>query len=113
MIFGIGKMNPPNLPAGERIHPIIFTPSVYENKNNFKIPGGFEVLNLPKDIHYNTEYASFDRAYQQDNGTIKVMETFRLKLAWLPPDVYSEVMEFFGNIRKATNDRIVIKKKGT
>jgi transglutaminase-like putative cysteine protease len=113
MIFGIGKMNPPNLPAGERIHPIIFTLSVYENKNNFKIPGGFEVLNLPKDIHYNTEYASFDRAYQQDNGTIKVMETFRLKLAWLPPDVYSEVMEFFGNIRKATNDRIVIKKKGT
>lgn len=111
MIFGMGQMNTPKLPSTERKHPIIFTGNTRsENKTHFKIPDGFEVLNLPKDIHYATEFASFDRTYEPNDRSIKVTDIFEIKMARLPPEAYKEVKEFYSNVSSSTNDTIIIKK---
>ena len=112
MIFGLGRMDTPKLPSIERIHPIIFTDSKSENKSHFKIPEDFEILNLPEDIHYKTEFASFDRTYKQDGRSIIVINVFEIKMARLPADSYEEVRDFFSNVRSSTNDKIIIKRKG-
>jgi len=112
MIFGMGQINTPRLPSIERKYPIIFTGNTRsENKIDFKIPDGFEVLNLPQNIHYDTEFSSFSRTYQPDGPSIKVADIFEIKAARLPSEAYKEVREFFSNVRNSTNDTIIIKKK--
>jgi hypothetical protein len=111
MMFGIGKLNTPVLASTERRYPIVFSGNYrYENRLDFIIPEDFEILNLPKNIHYDTEFATFSRTYEAAGRSIKVSDIYEIKMARLPPTAYEDVRKFFNNVSNSTNDTVVIKK---
>ena len=111
MMFGPGKLNTPVLASTERRYPIIFSGNNRsENRLDFIIPEGFEILNLPKNIHYDTEFATFSRTYEAIGMSIKASDIFEIKMARLPPTAYEDVRRFFSDVSNSTNDTIVIKK---
>ena len=111
MMFGPGKLNTPVLASTERRYPIVFSGNNRsENRLDFIIPEGFEILNLPKNIHYDTEFATFSRTYEAIGMSIKASDIFEIKMARLPPTAYEDVRRFFSDVSNSTNDTIVIKK---
>jgi len=111
MMFGMGQLNTPALASTERRYPIVFSGSYrFENILDFIIPEGFEILNLPKNINYETEFGIFRRTYESAGRSIKVSDIFEIKMARLPPTAYEDVRRFFNNISNSSNDTIVIKK---
>jgi len=111
MMFGLGQMNMPILASTERRYPIVFSGNYrFENRLDFIIPEGFEILSLPKNIHYETEFATFSRLYEAAGRSIKASDIFEIKMARLPPTAYEDVRRFFNNVINSTNDTIVIKK---
>ena len=111
MMFGPGKMNMPILASTERRYPIVFSGNYrYEDRLDFIIPEGFEILNLPKNIHYETEFSTFSRTYEAAGRSIKASDIFEIKMVRLPPTAYEDVRKFFNNVSNSSNDTIVIKK---
>jgi hypothetical protein len=111
MMFGIGKLNTPALASTERRYPIVFYGNYrYENRRDFIIPESFEILNIPRNIHYETEFATFSRTYEAAGRSIKASDIFEIKMARLPPTAYEDVRRFFNNVSNSSNDTIVVKR---
>ncbi len=111
MMFGMGKWSTKAWPSTERRYPIIFAGnSRTERELVFIIPEGFEILNLPEGIHYETEFATFNRTYEAAGRSIKASDIFEIKMARLPSDGYEDVRNFFNNVSSSSNDTIIIKK---
>jgi len=110
-MFGMGKWSTKAWPSTERRYPIIFAGnSRTERELVFIIPEGFEILNLPEGIHYETEFATFNRTYEAAGRSIKASDIFEIKMARLPSDGYEDVRNFFNNVSSSSNDTIIIKK---
>jgi len=114
MMFGLGQMNMPILASTQRRYPIVFSGNYrFENRLDFIIPECFEILTLPKNMHYETEFATFIRLYEAAGRAIKASDIFEIKMARLAPTAYEDVRKFFNNVKNSTNDTIVIKREAS
>jgi transglutaminase-like putative cysteine protease len=114
MMFG-----PNQIPRGSRftapnrIHPIVFSQSSYiESRFAYVLPEGYEVVNLPQAVALKTPFADFVREYSANGGKISGCERLAFKSVRLPSAEYPAVQNFFRDMSKLTNNKLVIRKKG-
>ena len=93
-----------------RINPIEFRRSSgYEFVNEYEIPADFEVVNLPEDIKVETDFAYYSRTYRVDGAKVIEQVFSGYKRAFLPPERYEEVKNYFDDITAQTKKRVAIK----
>jgi Domain of Unknown Function with PDB structure (DUF3857)/Transglutaminase-like superfamily len=113
MIFGIPQAGRGTaFTAHKRIYPIVFlAPSKRESCVTYTIPKGYEVMVLPKKVSLDTPYADYLREYDVQGAHVIGKESEESKRCRIPVEQYSGVQNFFDEIVKRTNERIMIKKK--
>ena len=113
MMFGMPQKQRGKLfSSAKRRYPIVFlNPSLTESNVSYTIPVGYEVLSLPKRISLETAFATYTREYVSEGAKITGREVFSFKRAHVPNTGYQTVQNFFDEIPRSTNDKIIIKKK--
>ncbi|MBM3253152.1 MAG: DUF3857 domain-containing protein [Candidatus Omnitrophica bacterium] len=96
----------------KRIYPIMFESNSL-NKESFTyfIPKGFELVNLPKDIHLETEFAEFSRGFKKEGNRITETEIRRYKRIRLPASDYNKIKDFYNKLSQLTKEKIIIRKR--
>ena len=113
MIFGVPQAGRgTTFTAPKRLYPIVFlSPSKKESCVTYTIPRGYEVMVLPKKVSLDTPYADYLREYGVQGGQVIGKESEGSKRCRIPVEQYSGVQNFFDEIVKSTNEKIMIKKK--
>jgi hypothetical protein len=114
MIFGMPQRQRGDLfTSPTRKYPIVLqADSREEKKITYSIPEGYEIMHLPDDVVLKRDYASYERSYRAEGGTIVAKEIVCYKKSRTPASQYQEVRKFFDDVTSRTNDMIMIKKKG-
>jgi len=114
MIFGLPQVKRSSMfSSPKRIHPIV-SPSdvVVETQVTYDFPEGYEIMNLPAPVNIENTFSGYERSYQADGSSIVGKELYILKKSRTPADQYQKIKDFFDDVMKSTNDRIMIRKKG-
>lgn len=95
----------------ERKHPI-FHPanSLVEELTTYKIPKGFSIIHLPKNIYLKQGFFEMSREYQRSGDAVTIKESTRLKRSQYPKEDYQKFKDFFDKLPSQTQQRIVLKK---
>jgi len=114
MVFGIGGFERPvDFTAPARKYPIVFWDEKISWEHNvYRIPEGYEVANLPKNIGLKTKFAEFTRTYIAKGNTIVEDELYVIKAARVPRNEYATIKNFYNTLVELTNNRIVIRAHG-
>lgn len=112
MIFGLPQIQRSALfTAPSRLHPIVFRDSLQlEQYLTYTLPEGYEILELPKKISLETPFADYVREYVPEKNKIVGKEATHYRSANIPAKEYGVVQNFFDEITKMTNSKIVITK---
>jgi hypothetical protein len=99
--------------APKRKYPIVYKSGMISDYQiAYNIPAGYEVLSLPKKVFLETDLAQYSREYSLDKkGVIRSRQLNVYKHGRVPAANYKTIQAFYDTIPKATNDKIVIKKK--
>jgi hypothetical protein len=114
MMFGMPQSGRSSLfSAPKRTYPIVFKNSASSDYHvAYNLPAGFEVLNLPKKVALETKLARYSREYKLDSDNIiRARQLTVYKQGRVPAGEYKQIQSYYDEIPKATNDKIVIKKK--
>lgn len=96
----------------KRIYPMVFrSNSLNKYVIIYEIPEGFEIANLPKEVHLETEFADFFRGFKINGNTITETGIRRYKHSRLPVADYSKVKDFYNKLSQLTKEKIIIKRK--
>lgn len=96
----------------KRNYPIMIRSNSLDKETfRYLIPEGFELVNLPRDIHLKTEFAEFSRTFKSEGREISETEVKRYKRALLPASKYDKVKAFYNELSQLTKEKIIIKKK--
>jgi hypothetical protein len=116
MMFGMPQSPRGSLfSAPKRKYPIVVkTNMLTDYRITYNIPAGYEVLNLPKKVALETAIARYFREYALDGSSvIRARQLSVNKNGRIPAEEYKAIQTYYDEIPKATNDKIVIKKKAT
>lgn len=95
----------------ERKNPIFFPlNSLAEETLIYKIPEGFSIAHLPKNIHLNSGFFELKRDYKAKGREIIITETSRYKRGEFPKGEYAKIKEFYNKLPSRTNQRIILKR---
>ncbi len=95
----------------KRKNPIFFSGnSLSETVSVYKVPKGFRVLSLPRDIDKDVGYTSLKRTFERDKDTITIKEVSRFRRTLIPAEDYERVREFYDGLPRATEQRIILQK---
>jgi|WetSurMetagenome_2_1015567.scaffolds.fasta_scaffold00616_5 hypothetical protein len=114
MMFGMPQTQRGSLfSAPKRKYPIVYKSGIVSDYQiAYNIPAGYEVLSLPKKVILETDLAQYRREYSLDSkGIIRARQLNVYKHGRVPAGDYKAIQAFYDAIPKATNDKIVIKKK--
>jgi hypothetical protein len=114
MMFGMPQGSRGSLfSAPKRKYPMVFkSGTLSDYRIAYNIPAGYDILNLPKKVSLETALAQYSREYKMDsNNIIRARQLNVYKHGRVPAGEYKSIQAFYDEIPKATNDKIVIKKK--
>jgi hypothetical protein len=95
----------------ERKDPIFFPAnSLSQEMLTYKIPEGFSVSSMPKNIHLNTEFFELKRNYQKKGREINITEMMRYKRSELPKEAYGRIKDFYNKLPSRTKQRIILRR---
>lgn len=97
----------------KRNFPIKFEyPFNLEKTITIKLPEGYSVRNLPKDVGQGITNLGYEKSISTSENVIKLDEKFRLSEALIPASNYLKVKKFFENIKDHYAEKIILMKKG-
>ena len=113
MVFGMGQIKRLfTFGASERKYPIVFQYDMMnQDRINYTLPDGFEIVNIPENVHFDKEFVTFRRTYKKEKERIQEEQIYRLKMCRLLAEDYQDVKDLFNQITKSTNSFIIIKKR--
>ena len=76
----------------------------------YKIPEGFRISYVPKNLDLDIGFFSYRREYEKKEKELVITETTRFKRMELPAKEYPRIRGFFDRYPKEVNQRIVFKK---
>ena len=101
----------------ERIHPIEVIRGYQEiDENTFQIPKGYEVESIPKkEINLETDYGKYKIKIEieSEGSTIKYHRILEIQPVKLPPEEFVSFRNFYKEVAKADDMKIVLVKKKT
>ncbi len=96
----------------KRVYPIMFrSNSLNKYVIIYEIPEGFEIANLPKEVHLETEFAEFLRGFKNSGKTITETELRRYKRSRLSATDYNKVKDFYNRLSQLTKEKVIIKRE--
>ena len=100
-----------SLTAPARKHPVVLTPNAYSETTKVKLPGGFEVDELPDAVKLETAFGSYVTSYVVKDGQLLFTRTLIVRAATIPVADYPKVRSFFERIRAAEQSPVVLVRK--
>ncbi len=95
----------------ERKKPIFYPGnSLAEEITTFKIPEGFVVSHMPKNLSLKMGFFEIERKYQRNKDTITASEIERFRRSQYPKEDYAKFKDFFDKLSGQTQQRIILKK---
>ncbi|MBU0709983.1 MAG: DUF3857 and transglutaminase domain-containing protein [Candidatus Omnitrophica bacterium] len=77
----------------------------------YKVPEGFRVSHLPKDLSLDIGFLNFKRQYKREKDQVAIIEKVRYIRKRLPKEDYNKVKDFYDKLPQETSQRIVLKQK--
>jgi transglutaminase-like putative cysteine protease len=77
----------------------------------YHIPEGIYPEFLPQPVSLKTRFGEYDNSFKIDGGNLLYIRRVKMKKGEFPPESYNELIEFFKNINKADNTKIVFISK--
>ena len=113
MMFGLPPFQrKTEFSSRKRFYPVVFnSPYRLETRVTYIIPDGYEISVMPKKIDFNPLFAGYIREYESQGAQIVGREFLELKTYRLSVEEYPLLQNFFDDIVRKTNDKILIKKK--
>lgn len=94
-----------------RKHPVVLTPHAYSETTKVKLPGGFDVDELPDAVKLDTAFGSYSTSYVVNDGQLLFTRTLIVRASTIPVADYSKVRSFFERIRAAEQSPVVLVRK--
>jgi len=95
----------------DRKNPIFMPTNDFDEEVRiYRIPEGYAVSYIPKDLDLDIGFYSIKRKYEKGQNEIKLTEIIRHKRMRLTQDKYFDVKDFFSKLASKTSQRIIIKK---
>jgi hypothetical protein len=77
-----------------------------------ELPGGFDVLDMPKPVDIDNDFISYHVAIEVKGEVVKVERRSRYKKAKIPASRYQEIKAFFDRLDEIGRQLIVLREKG-
>lgn len=95
----------------KRENPIFFPGNSLEEESTiYIIPEGFEVTYVPKNLDLDIGFFNYKKNYEVDGNKLIVKEVTKYTRKELPAEKYKEVQNFYNELPRKTNQRIIIRK---
>jgi len=77
------------------------------------LPEGFEVESLPANVNLKFAYGNYEATYKYDAAKNQVISSIKFNLTnqAIPANKYTEMQQYFDDIARAQNKKMVIKRK--
>jgi hypothetical protein len=77
------------------------------------LPAGFEAESIPANVSLKFSYGKYDVSYVYNAAKNQLTSTAKFVLTnhVIPADKYAEMQQYFDNIARAQNKKLVIKRK--
>ena len=77
----------------------------------YHLPEGIYPEFLPEAVNVKSKFGEYNATYMVDQGQLIYIRRFRMERGEYPPESYVELAEFFRNVNKADNTKIVFLSK--
>ena len=77
----------------------------------FHIPEDIYPEFLPPDMKYESRFGSYEAGFKLDAGSLIYIRKFSRKDGKFPAESYQELIEFYKNVNKADNAKLVFLNK--
>ena len=77
----------------------------------YHIPEGIYPEFLPQPVSIKSRFGEYEVNYKLDQNTLLYFRRVRMNKGEFPPESYPELVEFYKNINKADNSKIVFLSK--
>jgi hypothetical protein len=94
-----------------RKHPVVLTTSAYSETTKVKLPGGFDVDEMPDAVKLDTAFGSYATSYVVKDGQLLFTRSLVVRASTIPVADYSKVRSFFERIRAAEQSPVVLVRK--
>lgn len=100
-----------SLTDAKRKHPVVLTANSYAETVRVKLPGGFDVDEMPDTVKLDTSFGSYATTYEVKDGQLVFTRKLVQKAAVIPVEQYNSVRSFFEKIRAAEQSPVVLARK--
>jgi hypothetical protein len=90
---------------------VLRKPSIDFDTIRYHLPEGIYPEFLPEPVKINSRFGEYEVNYTLDQGKLIYIRTLKVNRGEYPPDSYKELTEFFKNVNKADNTKIVFLSK--
>ena len=91
---------------------VLYYPEVNKSKFIYKIPQGYAILTIPKNIELENDFASCKYSFSKTDGSkIEVNVVLVLKAVRIPQGKYTEFREFCVKASKTAEQEVVLERK--
>lgn len=95
----------------KRENPIFFSGnSIAEDTKVYRIPEGFYISYVPKDLDFDIGIQSFKRHYKKEADQASVSEVSRFRRMEIPAERYKEVKAFYDKLAQEAKQQIIAKR---
>ena len=99
------------LTEAKRKTPVVLTATAYSETVRLKLPGGFDVDEMPDAVKLDTSFGSYTTSYEVKDGQLLFTRKLVQHAATIPVEQYSSVRSFFEKIRAAEQSPVVLARK--
>ena len=79
------------------------------SETQIALPDGFKVEEVPPNVSLKTDFATYDRTYELNGGTLKIVEKLVRLNAKMPVNRYQEVKKFYEDAIHAQRQQVVLR----
>jgi hypothetical protein len=104
---GPWMMRAPDLPPGERVHPVVFDyPRVDLVELTIVPPPGFRTSEAPEPTELTGPYGAYRLAVARTGAAVKISRSLTLRHVRVPAEEYDALRAFLDDVRRADDTRV-------
>jgi hypothetical protein len=107
----IERRNSISLVEAKRKHPVVLESEAYNETVRIKLPGGFEVDEMPENMKLDASFGTFSATYEVKDGHLLFTRKLVQHAMTVPVEDYAKVKQFFAGIRAAEQSPVVLSRK--
>jgi hypothetical protein len=107
----IERRNFISLVEAKRKHPVVLESQAYNETVRIKLPGGFEVDEIPENMKLDATFGTFSATYEVKDGHLLFTRKLVQHAMTVPVEDYAKVKQFFAGIRAAEQSPVVLSRK--